>query len=174
MALDDEISGYIAVKHLLDMGHQDIIGIFTHSDRQGLLRYKGYMKALMELGLPIQENLVFWYSKENMQQILNGAPLLKGLNKSTAALCYNDSLALMLIDLLKEHGIRVPEDFSVVEIDNCEMAGIRSLTTVVHPAEQLGKASAKLLLSMMNGKEGKSILFPPELIVRNSVQRMKG
>lgn len=173
VALDDVMAGYVAVQHLLRMGHRDIAGIFTHSDRQGHLRYKGYVKALIEQGLPIRDDKVFWYSKENMQQILNSPQLLEGLKSCTAALCYNDSLALMLINLLQQNGRQVPDDFSVVGIDNSEMASISSLTSIIHPAEQLGVAAAKLLLSMINGEEGESILFTPQLVPRNSVQKLQ-
>lgn len=169
VALDDLKAGYTACKHLIDMGHRNIIGIFTHSDRQGQLRYQGYAKALLEHGYPLRDDYIFWYSKENMLQILNNIPLDEILTTCTAALCYNDTLAISLINLLRQKGRHVPEDFSVVSIDNSEVAQIHSLTSIIHPSEELGEAAAKLLLSMINGEEGKNTLFPPKLITRGSV-----
>jgi GntR family transcriptional regulator of arabinose operon len=75
-----------------------------------------------------------------------------------------------LIDFLRQNGRYVPDDISVVGIDNSELAKISSLTSVVHPAEQLGEAAANLLLAMINGSEGKNILFPPEMVMRASVR----
>jgi GntR family transcriptional regulator of arabinose operon len=172
VALDDVKAGYLATKHLIDLGHRNITGIFPHSNRQGHLRYLGFVNALAEQGIPIQDDLITWHSRENMQQILHGSTLLKNLSTCTAVLCYNDVTALMLIEFVQKNGRKVPEDLSVIGIDNSELARIISLTSVVHPSEKLGEAAASLLLSMMNGEQGKSILFPPQLMKRNSVRNM--
>jgi len=120
--------------------------------------------------MPIQEDRICWYSMQSMLQTLLSNQFSECLSSCTAALCYNDSVALMLIDFLRQNGRSVPEDFSVVGIDNSELARFCSLTSVAHPAEQLGEAAAKLLLSMINGSEGKTILFEPQLMVRDSVK----
>lgn len=173
VALDDVKAGYIATQHLLSMGHRNIAGIFSHINRQGHLRYLGYIKALNEYGIPILDDRIFWYSKENMQLMLNSSQLLECLSACTAALCFNDWMALMLIDMLKKKGMNVPEDLSVVGIDNSQLAKISSLTSVVHPSEQLGEAAAKLLLSMISGTAGKNILFPPQIELRGSVRKLE-
>ena len=171
VALDDTRAGYIATQHLLSMGHRKIAGLFPHSHRQGHLRYLGYVKALSELGIPIHDDRICWYSKETMTQVLQGDPLWECLSGSTAVLCFNDWMATMTVELLKQKGRRVPEDISIVGIDNSILAQTGSLTSVVHPSQQLGEAAAKLLLSMMSGTEGKTILFPPDLVVRGSVRK---
>jgi GntR family transcriptional regulator of arabinose operon len=173
VALDDVNAGYIATQHLLDMGHKNILGIFPHNNRQGVLRSLGYVNALTEHGITVQDDRICWYSRESMLQILHSSQFLEHLSTSTAALCYNDSVALMIIDILRQNGKNVPEDLSVVGIDNSEMAKFTSLTSVVHPAEHLGEAAAKLLLSMINGSEGKNILFQPQLVVRGSVRQLE-
>lgn len=170
ITLDDVKAGYMATKYLISRGHRDIAGIFPHSNRQAHLRYLGYVKALTEQGNAIQDHCVFWHSRENMQQVLHSEQLLEGLMECTAVLCYNDSTAVMLIDILKQNNRQIPDDLSVVGIDNSELARISSLTSVVHPAEKLGEAAANMLLSMMDGAEGENILFPPQLIIRTSVK----
>lgn len=174
VTLDDVKAGYTATNYLITRGHRNIAGIFPHSNRQGHLRYLGYVKALSEQGIAIQDHFVFWHSKENMQQILHSDQLLEGLSSCTAVLCYNDFTALTLIDFLRQNGKNVPDDISVVGIDNSELAKISSLTSIIHPAEQLGVAAANLLLSMIDGEAGKSILFPPQLVIRNSVRDVTG
>ncbi len=174
VALDDERAGYEGTRHLINMGHRNISGIFPHSHRQGHLRYLGYVKAHAEQGIPLQDDLVCWYSRENMKQIFQSQQFLEQLSRSTAALCYNDWVALMIIDFLKQNGKSVPKDLSLIGIDNSELARISNLTSIAHPAEQLGEAAAKLLLSMIDGSEGKNILFPPQLILRDSVRQMEG
>lgn len=171
VALDDVQAGYVATRYLLDMGHESIAGVFPHSNRQGHLRYLGYTQALAEHGLSVQDEFVCWHSKENMQQILHSTQLLESLSLCTAALCYNDLTAMTIIDFLRENGRSVPEDLSVVGIDDSVLAKFGALTSIAHPADHLGEAAAKLLLSMMNGAEGKNVLFPPKLVVRGSVRR---
>lgn len=173
VALDDVKAGYVATEYLIKMGHRNISGVFPHSNRQAHLRYLGYVKALTDYGIQMHDERVCWFSKENMQQILYGKPLLDSLSASTAVLCYNDVTAMMLIDFVRKNGKKVPDDLSVVGIDNSELAKYAELTSVAHPAEQLGEAAAKLLISMINGSEGKTVLFPPRLIERSSVRRLE-
>jgi GntR family transcriptional regulator of arabinose operon len=169
VSLDDVKAGYIATQYLLSMGHTNIAGVFPHIKQQGHLRYLGYVKALAEQGIPFQDERVFWYSNDEFLQMMQEDLLWESLFSCTAAVCFNDQMALKLIDFVRQKGLSVPEDFSVVGIDDSELAKISSLTSIVHPSEQLGDAAAKLLLSMINGYEGKSILFQPQLQIRGSV-----
>lgn len=170
VAVDDEAIGITATNHLISMGHKNIMGIFPHEDRQGHLRYKGYAEALVAAGLPLKDEYIHWYSKENVEEELTRASLWKSIKECSAAFCFNDSLALMLIDQLKHKDILVPEDFSVIGVDNIFMAKRSELTSIVHPGKELGKAAAELLMSMIYGAKGENILFPPQLIPRNSVK----
>ncbi len=174
VALDDVAVGYVATKHLIDLGHRRVAGVFTHSNRPGQLRYRGYMKALEDHGLPLREDMVHWFCHEDMEETLQGGRLWNCLAQSTAVVCYNDMSALMLIDLLRSRGRRVPEDLSVVAVDNTELARVSDLTSVVHPGERLGEAAAKLLIAMIGGAEGRTILFPPQLVARGSARRVEG
>lgn len=173
VALDDVKAGYEATQHLLSMGHKNIMGIFPHNNRQGHLRYLGYVKALSDNGIPIKEDHICWYSVQSMLQTLLSDQFSECLTTCTASLCYNDSVALMLIDLMRQNGRRVPDDFSVIGIDNSELAKFSSLTSVAHPAEKLGETAANLLLSMINGSVGENILFQPRLIIRDSVRQVE-
>ena len=173
VSLDDVAAGYSAAKHLISKGHRNICGIFSHINRQGHLRYLGYVRALKEHGISIQEDRIFWYSKESLQQLLHGSGFLDQLSGCTAALCFNDHMALRFIDYLRQNGRNIPEDLSVVGIDNSEPAKIASLTSINHPSEELGQAAAKLLLSLINGSEGKNVLFPPQLQIRGSVRQLE-
>lgn len=172
VTLDDVTAGYEATRYLISMGHRNISGIFSHINKQGHLRYLGYTKALKEHDIPVREDRIFWYSKETLQQLLHGSKFLNHLSGCTAALCFNDHMALKLIDYLRQNGRSIPEDLSVVGIDNSEPAKITSLTSIDHPSEELGEAAAKLLLSIINGAEGENVLFPPQLQIRGSVRRL--
>lgn len=174
VALDDQQAGYVATEYLLSMGHRHIAGIFTHSDRQGHLRYLGYAKALVDRGVPLQDERVHWYSKESLLHTLHGSRLAEGLATCTAVLCFNDQLAVLLMELCRKNGRLVPDALSVVGVDDSNLAKMNALTSVAHPMERLGDAAARLLISMIHGAEGKSVLFPPQLMVRGSVRRWEG
>ena len=91
-----------------------------------------------------------------------------------AVVCYNDQIAVKVIQALMDEGLRVPEDVSVTGYDNSYIAsnGGISLTTIVHPQEKLGEIAAQLLLDLIqNGGETdrkKRILIEPEIIIGNS------
>lgn len=174
VALDDEKAGYVATEHLLSKGHKNILGIFPYNNRQSHLRYLGYVKALADYDVPIREDYICWYPMHSMLETLLSNQFSKSLSTCTASLCYNDSIALMLIEFLRQNGRTVPEDFSVIGIDNSELARFCFLTSVAHPAEKLGEAAANLLLSMIGGSEAQNILFEPQLIVRGTVRQLGG
>jgi len=174
VALDDVAAAHLATSHLITHGHRRIACIMPHTNRQGHLCYLGYTQALTEHNIAVDESLIAWYSREDMDQVLHSAQLLKIFDECTALLCYNDTIALMVMEFLRHNGKRVPEDVSVMGIDDSDIARYTNLSSVAHPAAQLGEAAANLLLTMIRGGEGKSFLFPPKLITRQTVQSVKG
>ena len=91
----------------------------------------------------------------------------------SAVFCANDLLALGALDVLHERGLRVPDDIAIVGCDDIELASAvtPALTTVRHPASELGRQSAALLLSRMTKEfsgPGREIVIGTDLIVRES------
>ena len=170
---DDDEVGYIATRHLIDMGHRHIAGVFAHTNHSGLLRYRGYARALLEAGIPLRDDRVHWYRHETLEDTLRGGLLWATISTCTAIVCYNDQIALRLMDRLGKHGLRVPEDISIIAPDNSERAKAAGLTSIPHPMEKLGCAAAETLLCLIGGGQGESVLFAPELIVRNSVRKLE-
>ena len=174
VGLDDERVGYLATEYLIEMGHRNILGIFTHSNRAGLLRYSGYLQALSTHGIPLREDWVHWYNQEDMQQVLQGGLFQASLPQCSAAVCYNDHVATSLISLLTRNGYGIPETLSIISVDNTHLAQLYGVTSFIHPGTRLGEAAAKLLLAMMRGAPGESIRFTPEICFRDSVKRLEG
>ncbi|MFA5447575.1 MAG: GntR family transcriptional regulator [Sphaerochaeta sp.] len=170
VALDDIQAGWMATDHLIGRGHRHIACILPHTNRQGHLRYLGHVKALREHAYPIKEEDILWYSKENMNQLLGGQSLIDALAPYTAVLCYNDTVALQVIETLSKHGKSVPTDMSVIGIDNSEAGRYAGLTSIAHPASKLGEAAAQQLLAMIGGNGAKNVLFPPNLVQRTTVR----
>ena len=178
VAMDDKAAGRIVTDYLIGCGHKNICGLFVLDDIQGHLRYSGYMESCLAHNVRFSERNVFWFATSDRNSIFDYAKgkLIDLLKRSTAVVCYNDKLAVNLLKFCKENGIRVPEDLSIVGIDDSRYASICEvpLTTVHHPHSELGKAAARKLIGMMNHRsaEMRDEIILPELIVRSSVAKV--
>lgn len=174
VSLNDRKAGYTAAKHLLDCGHTRIGGIFKADDGQGHLRYAGYTEALMERDIKVRGSKITWMDSEEIRDMESeDTRILKRLKDCTACVCYNDEIASRLVALLTKAGIRVPQDFSVVGIDNSSLARFCSvpLTSIRNPVEELGRAAAERIIGKICRNEPmKTEEFEPELVMRNSVR----
>lgn len=174
VSLDDRRAGYLAAKHLAECGHTMIGGIFKADDGQGHLRYAGYTDALMEREIKVRGGQVIWIDSDEIKDMEEeSVKFLKRLKDCTACVCYNDEIACKLVNILRRAGMRVPQDMSVVGIDNSGMAGFCAvpLTSVRNPVEELGRAAAEQIIGGVCRRETmESVEFEPELVIRNSVQ----
>ena len=176
--LDDEKGGYLITKHLIELGHRRIVGVFKADDRQGQNRHSGYVKALQEAGIWYDPSLVVWFHTEDMQSLPR--EMIQELVKKEqidAIVSYNDRIAIQIVNALEEVGINIPEDISVTGFDDSEFAKNLKvpLTTIKHPQRKIGEAAAELLIKLMKGyavEEDKlHIIMEPELVVRDSTRK---
>ncbi len=177
--MDDIEAGKLVTDYLFHSGHKKISAIFALDDIQGHNRYQGYIKSCEEQGIVTAEQNVLWYSTSERASLftLSESRILSLLKDSTAVVCYNDKLAVELLNFCKSRGINVPEDISIVGIDDSKLATICDvhLTTVKHPHQQLGEKAAEQLLSLMQNPRAVSedVLCRPELVIRDSVRKIK-
>ena len=174
ISMDDRKAGYLAAKHLAECGHTRIGGIFKADDGQGHLRYAGYTDALMEQEIKIRGDQVIWIDSEELRTMgEESAKFLKRLKGCTACVCYNDETAYKIVEIFRKAGHRVPEDLSVVGIDNSGLAKLCPvpLTSVENPVEKLGRTAAeRMTWKIFRNEEMETVEFEPQLIMRNSVQ----
>ena len=174
ISMDDRKAGYLAAKHLAECGHTRIGGIFKADDGQGHLRYAGYTDALMEQEIKIRGDQVVWIDSEELRTMgEESAKFLKRLKGCTACVCYNDETAYKIVEIFRKAGHRVPEDLSVVGIDNSGLAKFCPvpLTSVENPVEKLGRTAAeRMTWKIFRNEEMETVEFEPQLIMRNSVQ----
>ena len=158
------------------IGEMKISGIFVLDDIQGHKRYSGYMQTLISHNSSDAEHDVLWFATNERKTLFETSEkrILKLIYDSTAIVCYNDNIAVSLLNFCRKHGIRVPDDLSIVGIDNSKLSRICEvpLTTVTHPHQLLGEAAAKKLIDAMNGAplKGNDTLFAPELMIRSSTR----
>ena len=174
ISMNDKMAGKIVTEHLLQCGHRKIGGIFKSDDGQGHCRYAGYMEALMEADLKVKSERIAWIDTEGLRSYKEYFSwVLKRLADCTACVCYNDEVANMLVSMCLEQGIRIPDDLSVVGIDNSDLASYCevSLTSAENPVKDLGRIAAQGILNLINGHSNQeSIELNPSIIIRNSVK----
>ncbi len=165
-----------ATEYLIELGHTRIGLLNRRFDRLLISRRReGYIKALREHRIKLETDRIWeidGFGAEAGHAFGRDHPeFMKGL---TAILVYNDIMAIGLMKALREAGIKVPEDISIVGCDGIEW-GLYSdppLTTVCLPTWETGRAAAQMVLRRINGegneKTGRNIVLPAQLLVRKS------
>jgi len=177
---DDVEAGYLATKHLLELGHRKIAGIFKIDDIQGHARYEGFCKAHKEIGAGLSDKRVLWFDTNDLLykfSMQSGDIIIEFLEDCTAVVCYNEQISLKVIDIIRERGINIPERLSLVSFDDSELAVASEvkMTTVAHPKENLGIEAAAIMLKMITGDEKIfKVKMAPELVIRNSTGPVRG
>jgi LacI family transcriptional regulator len=173
---DNAAGAEAAVEHLITLGHKRIAfigGASASSARYD--RWRGYQQALEKHDLPVDPALSFIGpvtrdgGKRGLVQLL-GMP-----NPPTAALCYNDVVALGVMIGLQSAGRTPGVDFSVIGFDDIEEAALWQppLTTVAIDPQGIGAAAAQLLINRINDPNGENqrVILEPRLMVRSSCSR---
>lgn len=112
------------------------------------IRYKGYCDKLKELNIPVVRDFIVDVPLTIEGGYKGTKELLNQESYPTSVFCCNDIAAVGAIKAVKEKGLKIPEDFSVISIDDIEMASYMTpmLTTVRVPRDEMGKMAVKLLL----------------------------
>lgn len=181
LVIDDEEGGCTAAGHLLELGHRRIVGFFKTDDQQGVLRLKGFMRAhQLEGSLLPPEFVISYRTEEKAKKPVAEAARLLELpegERPTAFVCYNDELALQLLEVIRQAGLSVPQDISIVGFDDSPLATATEvkLTTLVHPKAEMGEDAASMLIELIESG-GASVpaskIYKPDLIIRESTRKM--
>ncbi len=174
---DNYYGGYLLARHLTDLGHIHVAGLFKLDDAQGPERYLGAACCLRDLGLTLSDKNVGWFSSSDLEalQKKQDTRFLASFSKErlsgcTAVICYNDEIAYWLIKELSYAGIRVPKDFSVVCFDNSylsELSRVR-ITTLTHRPHEMGQRVADTMAQLLKGVPAVSQEIPWELVRKES------
>lgn len=163
--------------HLYSLGHRRI-GFMTGLDDSdvGKDRCAGYQHGLSKHGIDMDESLVF-HGNYSFESGLEGANYFLSLsNLPTAIMCANDSMALGAIKKFSHHGIKVPEDISIIGFDDIEVASqiVPALTTVAAPIKDISKIAVNLLRRLIEGEsiENRHIALPARIVVRKSCSQI--
>ena len=176
VSLNDVGAAETAVRYLINHGHKDIGAILKLDDGQGRLRYLGYLSAMEAAGYPVTDSRMVWIDTDESKQLAYCTDkILNRVEACTALLCYNDQIAFQLIRILTQKGIRVPEDVSIISIDDSDLA-LHSevpITSLPHPKEKLGSKAAEVLLQLIAGrKKDATFEFDTRVVERESVSHI--
>ncbi|MFD8526301.1 LacI family DNA-binding transcriptional regulator [Streptosporangium canum] len=173
VSCDDVAAGRTAARHLIELGHRRIgfvNGPLRYSTVQR--RLDGFRAALREMGGGYDADLIE-LSPFDVEGGQSAASLLVERG-ATALVCGSDLMALGAVRAVRRHGLKVPEDVSVVGADDSPLMSFTDppLTTVRQPVQAMGVAAVRALLDEIKGRPAKAAeyLFQPELVVRSSTR----
>jgi LacI family transcriptional regulator len=179
--MDNRHAGRMAVSYLIEKGHSKIAHISgpVSEISSARDRFTGYIEALRKHSLKFSENLV---SEGNYMPASGRAAMAELLNRGdrfTAVFVANDGMARGAIDEARANGLRVPQDISIIGIDDSPSPygeATDKLTTIRQPLAEIGAEAASILLKLLseNPKSWRPIvkLFPGKIIERATVAKI--
>jgi LacI family transcriptional regulator len=173
LALDNERGARIATAHLIGLGHRRIFFFGGHADSSSCQqRRAGYAQAMTEAGLKIEEQWMIESAPNRLEAAARTGELFAHEPAPTAAVCYNDTVALGLMLGLISRGIRPGRDFAVTGFDDISEAAVTTppLTTMAVDPRERGRQAAELLLRKVGEPDAKPLrtIAPVELRIRES------
>lgn len=156
----DNVQGCsLALNYLYKLGHRKIAhiqGVAQADNWPSSIRKKTYIEVMKKLNLDIPEG----YIVDGVNFDVSGGydamkELLSLKDRPTAVFASGDKLAIGAVDAIKDAGLRVPEDISVIGFDNIEIAKYVTpkLTTIRQNCQEIGKAAVDILIEQINKKE---------------------
>lgn len=169
VGMDDYAGGQELVEYLYQKGRRKITGIFKEESKAGQQRYLAFAQTLIKYEIFPKDEDIIWYDTEIERELFT-EKMIDRLCEYDGVICYNDIIAVDLINLLRKHGKHVPRDIAVVSFDNSIYSEISSIkiTSLDHPKEKMGEVAAKKVINMIEGRIEKSIIFPWKLIEKES------
>jgi LacI family transcriptional regulator len=175
--LDNFQGGYIAARHLIELGHTKI-GILAGpvKSTSSLERLEGCKQALQNFQIEYREDFVVNGNLTIEDGYEYGVNLIKSEgDKPTAVFAGNDLMAIGIMEACNEHGLRIPEELSIIGFDDIPYASINKITTVKQPLHDMANMVANRILKKIqeDNSENRKFIFTPQLIVRNTTKRLE-
>ena len=181
VAVDDRGAAFELIRHLIELGHRRIGIIKGHPDHgAGHWRYEGYLTAMRQYGLPIDEDLIVqgYFSFESGLEA--GQKLLSLADRPTAIFAANDDMAAAVLHVAHDMSIDVPGQLSVAGFDDTPLSRHvwPSLTTVRQPVQEMARQATMQLIDRIR-KRGLSEGAGPSamycsLVIRDSTGAAPG
>jgi len=178
IGVDNVAGGKIATDYLMNLGHKRIATVTGNLKVQsGAQRLEGFKKALKRNDIPLREEYLYEgdYSRRCARQAME--KFLSLSEPPTAIFAASDEMALEVMAVAIEKGLRIPHDISVVGFDDNPAAlyGPVALTTVRQPLFQMAQDAVKYIHSVIASKKPTTLknILTPQLIIRESCATSK-
>jgi LacI family transcriptional regulator len=165
---------YDATRYLIQLGHTRI-GFVTGAlaVRSAVDRLQGYKAALTDCDIPVNEELIVKSDYQQQTSYETTKDLLQSVDPPpTAIFASSDLSAFGAMDAVRERGLRIPSDISIIGFDDIPQASLvyPKLTTVRQPLEQMGRVAVKMLLEQIEDRSRppQRITLTTELVIRDS------
>lgn len=173
LALDNQQGAYLATRHLIERGHRDIAFFGGHADSSSCeQRRAGYQQALAEANLAVTPQWLIESAPNRLEAARRVDELFVDGLRPSAAVCYNDTVALGLMLGLTSRGIRPGGDFAVTGFDDIPEASVAvpPLTTLTVDPRARGRQAAELLLQRVQSPDTPPVrtVAPVQLRIRES------
>ncbi|MGY6744654.1 MAG: LacI family DNA-binding transcriptional regulator [Cecembia sp.] len=177
VTVDDAHGAYLAVKHLLEQGCKKVAYFSGPEDLYiSKKRKEGYLKALSEFGIPESESKVYMtdLTTEKNQEVT--LAMLSSEDRPDGIFAMIDPLAIDIMMVLKENGVKIPEEIALAGFTNNPTSAViePSLTTVSQPGYEMGQIAANHLLDQLDDlvpDEPQSFVLLTTLVPRNSSKK---
>lgn len=178
VGINEEQAAFDAASYLIRIGHRKISGIFSESYSLGVLRKKGFLKAMEKSQIDIIPSWIFECDCTIEDGELTATKLLELREIPTAIFCVSDEIAIGVMNSLFIHGYDVPKDISVIGFDNINLSRIirPNLSTVDQPIEEIAKNAVMLMHNTLSKVYVRSnnIQLNHHLVLRNSCRSLNG
>jgi LacI family transcriptional regulator, repressor for deo operon, udp, cdd, tsx, nupC, and nupG len=174
VCIDDEVAARQAMDHLIFLGHRRIAMIAAVDPDQPDWpaisgREQAYYAALRDAGITADPSLVTTVDWGGLQGAEAMSQLLSLREPPTAVYAHSDEVAVGAMRTLRRAGLRIPEDISVIGIDDHPLAELTDLTTVSQPVRQQGLLAGQMVLGLLQGDDiERAVTVPTRLIIRRS------
>jgi LacI family transcriptional regulator len=178
VVVDNVAGAYEAVDYLAKQGHRRIAiiqGLPDTFTSRG--RLQGYLKALRDNGIPADESLIVGNDFRRQNGYIEMKLLLQGVSRPSAVFTTSDLISLGALEAIREEGLTIPEEISIVTFDDIEPSSLFRcpITAVAQPKRTIGEMAVKLLTDRIKNPgrhEMKNVVLKPELVIRESVATM--
>ena len=157
VTIDNVGATYEATKYLIDKGIRDLAFIGVEADNTNAWgeRYLGFKKALDDNNIDLDEDLVFLDTMKVKSGYEAVDKFIQSKKKFAGIVCASDEIAMGAINELREKGINVPNDVSVIGFNNNAVSSIfyPKLTTISQPSYDMGSVAMRMLIKLLTKQE---------------------
>ncbi|WP_046368296.1 LacI family DNA-binding transcriptional regulator [Flavihumibacter petaseus] len=173
--IDNYRAGYNATSHLIEQGCRRIAHITSSLSRNVYSeRFRGYSAALRENNIPYEDNLLVVDSLSEEAAVRSANAILAISPAVDAVFITNDMCAAVVMQVIKEAGLRIPEDIAIIGFNNDMIGKVTNpkLSTIDYPGFQIGQVAARQIIHHLQGitdiNMTNTIIINSELVIRGS------